>query len=153
MTLSTLHSQIQKGHFTLFLTIHNEGCLLSHQLIFILVTNIANNKDPDQTVCCYDISGLEYIWIYLHFLSNPFTNLYIFATVHSLVNYINLKTAKLTCPCNTLPTLNSFARSDTGVVIDNEPHLCRMCKTSLLFAPLAVCVQAGCSAFPFYSPT
>ena len=25
--------------------------------------------------------------------------------------------------------------------------------TSLLFAPLAVRVQAGCSAFPFYTPT
>ena len=29
----------------------------------------------------------------------------------------------------------------------------RTCKTSLLFAPLAVRVQAGCSAFPFYTPT
>ena len=46
-----------------------------------------------------------------------------------------------------------FARSDTGVVIDSEPHLSRMCKTSFLFAPLAVHVQAGCFAFPFYTLT
>ena len=35
-------------------------------------------------------------------------------------------------------------------MIDNEPHLSHMCKTSFLFAPLAVRVQAACSAFPFY---
>ena len=28
-----------------------------------------------------------------------------------------------------------------------------MCKTSILFATLAVRVQAGCSAFSFYTPT
>ena len=39
------------------------------------------------------------------------------------------------------------------VLIDSEPHLSRMCKANLLFAPLAVRVQAGCSAFPFYTPT
>ena len=48
--------------------------------------------------------------------------------------------------------INSFTRSDTGVVIDSEPQLSRTCKTSLLFAPLAVCVNTGCSAFPFYTP-
>ena len=32
-----------------------------------------------------------------------------------------------------------MARSDTGVVIDSEPHMIRMCKTSLLFAPLHGC--------------
>ena len=64
-----------------------------------------------------------------------------------------LKAAKLTCPCNTLRTPNSFTRSDTGVIIDSEPHPSRTCKTSLLFAPLAVRVQAGCSALPFYTPT
>ena len=50
-------------------------------------------------------------------------------------------------------TFRSFARSDTGVVIDSEPHLSGTCKTSRLFAPLAVRVQAGCSAFPFYTQT
>ena len=49
--------------------------------------------------------------------------------------------------------MNSFARSDTGVVIDSEPQLSRTSKTSLLFAPLAVRVQAGYSAFPFYTLT
>ena len=63
---------------------------------------------------------------------------------------IRLSAANLTSPCNTLRTMNSLARSDTSVVIDSEPHQSRTCKTSLLFAPLAVCVHTGCSAFPFY---
>ena len=29
----------------------------------------------------------------------------------------------------------------------------RTCKTSFLFAPLAVRVHTGCSTFPFYTPT
>ena len=49
--------------------------------------------------------------------------------------------------------LLSFARSDTGVVIDREPHPSRTCKASLLFAPLAVNVQTCHSTFPFYTPT
>ena len=52
-----------------------------------------------------------------------------------------------------LRTLNSFARSGTGVVIDSEPHPSHTCKTSILFAPLAVCVHTGCPDFPFYTPT
>ena len=56
-----------------------------------------------------------------------------------------------------LPIQYSFARSDTGDVIDSEPHLSGMCKRDVqnksLFAPLAVCVLTGCSAFPFYTPT
>ena len=50
-------------------------------------------------------------------------------------------------------TSNSFPRSDTGVVIDSELHLSRTCKLSLVLSPLAVRVQAGCSAFPFYTST
>ena len=46
-----------------------------------------------------------------------------------------------------------IARSDTCVVIDSEPHPSGTYKTRLVFAPLAVCVQAGCSTFPFYTPT
>ena len=61
--------------------------------------------------------------------------------------------AKLTCPCNKLQTSISFTRSDTGAVMDSEPHLSCTYKTSVLFEPLAVCVQAGCSAIPFYTPT
>ena len=56
-------------------------------------------------------------------------------------------------PVQFASTSNSFVRGDTGVVIDNEPHLSRTCETSLLFAPIAAGVQAGCSAFPFYNPT
>ena len=83
----------------------------------------------------------------------PFINLQIFAIFHSLMNDTNLTAAKLTCPCNTLRRVNSFPRSVTGVVIDSEPHPSHTCKTSLLFAPLAVRVHAGCSAFPFYTLT
>ena len=54
-------------------------------------------------------------------------------------------------PCNMLRTSNSFARSDTGVVSDSQPHLIHMCKTSLVFAPLAVGDYTGSSAFLFYS--
>ena len=75
-----------------------------------------------------------------------------FAPIDSLMNYIKTA-AKLTCPCNTFQTSNSFARSDTGVVIDSEPNQSCMSKRSLLFAPLAVRVLAGCSAFPFYTST
>ena len=32
-------------------------------------------------------------------------------------------------------------------------HLSCTCKTSLMFAPLAVLVYTGCPAFPFYTPT
>ena len=41
----------------------------------------------------------------------------------------------------------------TGVVIDRQPHPSHICKISLLLAPLAVHVQAGYSAFPFYTLT
>ena len=44
---------------------------------------------------------------------------------------------------------NIELRSDTGIVIDSEPHLSRTCKTSLLCALLAVRIQAGYVAFPF----
>ena len=64
-----------------------------------------------------------------------------------------IATAKLTCPCTALRTSNSFSRCDTGVVIDREQHLSCTCKSSFLFAPLAVRVHIGCSAFPFWTPT
>ena len=63
----------------------------------------------------------------------------------------NLQDVAACCLCNTFLTSNSFARSDTDVVIDSEPHLSRTCKTSLLFAPLAVRVHTGSSALPFYT--
>ena len=63
-----------------------------------------------------------------------------------------LTAAKLTCLCNSLQTSNSFARCDTGVVIDSKRHLSWMCKTSFLFAPFG-CVITGYSAFPFYTLT
>ena len=107
--------------------------------------------------------SLEVITIYVHFQSKPLMNLKIFfATVHSLMNDTNLidsSAAKLTCldithsPEVTRAGHHSFARSDTDVVIDSEPHLSGTFKTSLLFAPLAVCVHTGCSAFQFYTPT
>ena len=52
------------------------------------------------------------------------------------MNDINLIiSAKLTCPCNTLRTSHSFARSDSGVVIDSEPHLIvgRLCEKIVHF--------------------
>ena len=73
-----------------------------------------------------------------------------FATVHSLMNYTNLiDSCQSHLPCNTLRTSNSFARSDTGVVIDSKPHPSRTCKTSLLFAPLAVVFKLAVPLFCF----
>ena len=85
-----------------------------------------------------------YIWgPMVHFRRKPLMNLEIFETVHSLMKYTKvIAAAKLICPCNTLRTWNSFARIDTG----GEQHPNRTCKTSLLFAPVAVRVHAGCSA-------
>ena len=91
----------------------------------------------------------EYIGKYLHFRSNPLMNLQIFASFHSLMNYTHLIDSSQAH----LPVQYAFARNDTGVVIDSEPHASRTCKTNLLFALLAVCVQTGCSTFPFYTPT
>ena len=97
---------------------------------------------------------MECIPKYSHFQSKPLINLKIFATIHSLMkNIILTDSCQTHCPCNTLRISNTFARSDTGVVIDNKPHFSRTCKTSLLFAPLAVRVHTGCSPVPFYTPT
>ena len=108
---------------------------------------------------------LTVIFLFLWNAKHTFVNIYIFEAIlkwilrilqlfiASWITQIWLTAAKLTCLYNTLQTLNSFARSDTGVVIDSKPHLNHMCKTSLLFAPLAVRVQTGCSADPFYTPT
>ena len=52
-------------------------------------------------------------------------------------------------PVQYASTLNPFTRSDADVVIDSEPHMCHTCKTSLMFAHLAVHVQTGCSTFHF----
>ena len=46
-------------------------------------------------------------------------------------------------------TSNSFARSDTGVVIDCEPHLSRTCKSSLFYSPLAAVSTLAVSLFRF----
>ena len=49
--------------------------------------------------------------------------------------------------------MKDTTRSETGVVIDSEEHPSRTFKTSPLFAPLAVRVHVGSSAFLFYTPT
>ena len=70
------------------------------------------------------------------------------------MNYTNLiDSCKAHLPVQFAMNMNSFARSDTGVVIDSEPHLSCTCKTCFFFSPLAVRVHTGCSPFPFYTPT
>ena len=91
----------------------------------------------------------KYNYMYLHFQRKSLMNLYISATVHSLKNGINLI---YSCQAD-LPMQYASNRSDTGVVIDSEPHMSRTCKTNLLFASSADRVHTGCSAFPFYTPT
>ena len=46
-------------------------------------------------------------------------------------------------------TLNSFVRSETGVVIDSEPQPSCTCKTSFLFALLAVLFRLRVPFFDF----
>ena len=56
--------------------------------------------------------------------------------------------------CISLQTVNSFDCSfDVLAVTDSLPHLLGMWKTSLVFASLAVQVQAGSSTASFYTPT
>ena len=100
----------------------------------------------------YSFGQIEFMLIYLHFQSKPFMNLQIFAAVDSLMNDINLIDS---CQAHMqyAPNIDSFARNDTGFVIDSEPHQSRTCKTIFLFAPLAVRIHTGCLAFPFYTPT
>ena len=87
---------------------------------------------------------------YLHFSCNPLINLLIFATVHSLMNYINLIDS---CQAD-LPV--QYA-SNIQLISQKWYWCCdwqrATTEPSLLFAQLAVCVQAGCSTFPFYTPT
>ena len=100
---------------------------------------------------------IDYIIIYLHFQSKPLMNLKIFfATIHNLMKYINMiDSCQAHLPMQYASNIVKFefnARSDTGVVNDSKPHLIRTCKTSLLFAPLAVRVHTCYSDFPFYTP-
>ena len=74
-----------------------------------------------------------------------------FIASHMTKNLIDSGKAHL--PVQYVQIKNSFARSDAGVVNDSEPHLIRTCKTSLLFAPFDVRVQADCFPFSFYTPT
>ena len=55
-------------------------------------------------------------------------------------------------PVQYTSNMELFSISDTEIVFDSDRHLSRTCKTSFLFAPMAVCVQAGYSAFPFFTP-
>ena len=76
------------------------------------------------------------------------------ATVHNLMKDINMIDSCQAHMYCTLPTSNSVTRSDTGVLIDSEPHVIFTCKTRTLFAPLAMDVYTGRSAFrSFYTPT
>ena len=89
------------------------------------------------------------ISIYLHFRSNLLMNLKIFATIHSLMNYTHLiDSCQAHLPVQYPSNIELIFRSDWQGATPS-----RTCKTSLLFAPLAVSVQAGCSTFPFYTPT
>ena len=94
-----------------------------------------------------ELNSFWLIYIFEAILKWIFSFLKLFTA--SYITQIWLTPAKLTCPCNTLETSNSFANSDTGVVIDSEPHPSRMCKTSLLFAPLVIVFQLAVPLFRF----
>ena len=54
---------------------------------------------------------------------------------------------------DSLKTSNSFARSDTGVVIDSEPHLICTSDLHVQIKPLVCRAHTDCSAFHFYTNT
>ena len=101
-------------------------------------------------ICAKNImSRLEvtfnYIYMYLHFRSNP---LWIFRFLQpfiaSWITQFWLTAAKLTCPCNTHRTSNSFDRSDTGIVIDSGPH-----QSHVQSKPLVCSIGCLCSSCLF----
>ena len=67
----------------------------------------------------YIVSITIHIYIFFRF----------FATVHSLMKDISLiDSCQAHLPVHyRLQTTNSFARGDTGVMIDSKPHLSRTC--------------------------
>ena len=80
-------------------------------------------------------------------------NLQIFATVHSLMNYVDLiDSCQAHLPLQYAWNIDlipqkrywccDWQRATPQSHMQNKP----------LFAPLAVRVQGGCSAFPFYTP-
>ena len=78
------------------------------------------------------------IMLYLHLRSNPLMNLRIFETVHSLMNYTYLiDSCQAHMPMH-FPSNIKFIHQKCYWCC--EPHLSRTCKTSIMFAPLAVCV-------------
>ena len=92
--------------------------------------------------------------VYLHSRSKRLMNLKIFATVHSLMNDTNLNySCQAHLPMQYASNIELIRQMDPGGVIDSESQRSRTCKTNLLFAPLAVRVHTGYSAFPFYTPT
>ena len=79
-------------------------------------------------------------------------NLKIFETVLSLMNDTTM-TDSFQAHMTVQNATNIELICHTGVVNDSEPHSSCTCKASLLFAPLAVRVYAGSSAFPIYTKT
>ena len=70
---------------------------------------------------------------YLHFQSKPLMNHYIFATVYSLMKYIHLiDICQAHLPVQYASNIEFIRQSDTGVVVDSEPHLRRTCKNPLV---------------------
>ena len=92
--------------------------------------------------------------IILTFLKQSFNELLDFATVHSLVNYTNLVDICLAHLAAKHASNIEIIRQKWYWCCDwqratPESHM----HNNVLFAPLVVRVQAGCSAFPFYTPT
>ena len=86
----------------------------------------------------------------LTFSKQEFNTSLDFSTVHSPMNDTNLiDSYQVHLPVQYASNIEITARSDTGVVIDREPHPSRTCKTCLLFAPLAFVVTLAVAHFRF----
>ena len=94
--------------------------------------------------------GLIYFDLFIYIFKQAFNEFLDFGTVHSLMKDINLiDSCQAHLPMQYPSNIKFIARSDTGVLIDSEPHPSCACKS----IRLVVCVHAGCSAFLFYTPT
>ena len=114
---------------------------------------------PERRSCknyCYSKSQLYSVFLIVRFLPPLFLSalselLHAHeATVHRLMNDINLiDNCQAHLPVQYASNIKFICQKCHWCC----DHLSCTCKTSLLFAPLAVRVHTGCSAFPFYTPT
>ena len=119
----------QKSH--LWLNI----CMLSNSYLFFILFFVSKWTLSECQIVwtqirpdCLGLILVQTINIYIFKESHKWIFKILQPSIASWMTLIWLAAPKVTCPCKTLRTSNSFAKSDTGVVINSEPHLSRTCK-------------------------